>query len=126
MRELLVVGAGGFVGAVARYWLSGWVHRWSGAGFPWGTLAVNLLGCTLLGALMALAETRLAVTPEARLFLAIGVLGSLTTFSTLSFETLELLRRSAYLAALANTAGSLLLGIAAVIAGHLAVRWLIG
>ena len=70
-----MVGAGGFLGAVARYWISGQVHRWSGASFPWGTLTVNLVGCALLGGLIGLAETRLAVTPEARLFLGIGVLG---------------------------------------------------
>lgn len=126
MRELLVVGTGGFLGAIARYWVSGWVYRWTGPGFPWGTLVVNLVGCFLLGGLMALAETRLAVTPEARLFLGIGVLGSLTTFSTLSFETLELLRRSEHFAALLNTAGSLVLGLGAVIAGRLMIRWLAG
>ena len=125
MRQLLVVGLGGFVGAIARYWLSGLVHRWSGSSFPWGTLVVNVVGCFLLGALMTIAETRLAITPEARLFLAIGVLGSMTTFSTFSYETLELLRRAEALAALANAAVSLFLGLAAVLAGRLVVRWVI-
>ncbi len=126
MRELLVVGAGGFLGAVARFWLSGWVHRVGGAGPPWGTLTVNLLGCAALGALLAVAESRLAQTPEMRLFLTVGILSSFTTFSTLSLETLELLRRSAWIAALAYTAGSLLLGVAAILAGRAAVRWLAG
>lgn len=122
LRELIIVGTGGFIGAVARYWISGWVYRWTGPGFPWGTLAVNVVGCFLIGALMAVAESRLAVTPETRLFLGIGVLGSLTTFSTVSFETFELLRRSAHLAALLNAAGSLVLGLGAVIAGWVLVR----
>jgi CrcB protein len=100
------------------------VHRWAGWGFPWGTLAVNLVGCALLGALTGLAQSRLDLTLEARLFLVVGVLGSFTTFSTLGYETIELLRRAAYLAALANAAGSLLLGMAALVAGHLSVRWL--
>ena len=126
LRELLVVGTGGFVGAIARYWISGQVYRWTGAGFPWGTMGVNTVGCLALGALMAISETRLAISPEARLFIGIGILGSMTTFSTLSFETLELLRRSAYTAALLNTAGSLILGLGAVMAGRLAMRWLAG
>lgn len=125
MRELLIVGAGGFVGAVARYWISGWVHRWSGSAFPWGTLGVNLLGCLVLGAVMALGETRIAPSPEARLFVAIGVLGSLTTFSTLSYETVELIRQSQLLPALANAAGSLLLGLGALLVGRVLVEMVI-
>jgi CrcB protein len=75
---------------------------------------------------MATLESRLAVTPEARLFLGIGVLGSLTTFSTVGYETVELLRRAAYVAALANAVGSLVLGIAALVVARFCVHWLIG
>ena len=126
MRELLVVGVGGFIGAIARYWVSGWVHRWTGASFPWGTLAVNVIGCLAIGALMALLESRLFVSPEARLFLGIGILGSLTTFSTFGYETLELMRRSELALASANAAGSLLLGLGAVFVGRMLVRWVAG
>ncbi len=114
------------MGAVARYWVSGWVHRVSGAGLPWGTLAVNLLGCAALGALLAVAETRLASTPETRLFLTVGILSSFTTFSTLGLETLEMLRRSAWAAAATYTLASLVLGITAIVAGRTVVRWLAG
>lgn len=126
MRELIVVGTGGFLGALARYWLSGWVHRWAGSDFPWGTLAVNSIGCLAIGALMGLLETRVFVSAEARLFLGIGVLGSLTTFSTFGYETLELIKRSAWVLALANAAGSLVVGLLAVVAGRMLVRWVLG
>jgi CrcB protein len=125
LRELLIVGAGGFLGAISRYWLSGWVHRWAGIGFPWGTLAVNTVGCLAIGALMALLETRVFVSPETRLFLGIGILGSLTTFSTFGYETLELARRSEFSLAAANAAGSLLLGLGAVVVGRVLVRWMV-
>lgn len=126
MRELLAVGVGGFIGAVTRYCISGWVHRWTGAGFPWGTLVVNLVGCLALGALMALLESRLFVSPEARLFLGIGVLGSLTTFSTFGYETLELMRRSELALAAANVAISVIIGLGAVFIGRVLVRWAVG
>lgn len=124
MRELLIVGVGGFVGAVGRYWLAGWVHRFTTAGFPWGTLTVNLAGCLLLGMVMSLAETRLAPSPEARTFLTIGVFGSFTTFSTLSYETVELVRQSQLGAAAANAVGSLVLGLAALVAGRALIEWI--
>lgn len=124
MREILIVGAGGFLGAISRYWLSGQVHRWTSSGFPWGTLTVNVVGCLAIGALMAMLETRIFVSPDARLFLGIGVLGSLTTFSTFGYETLELVRRSEFTLAAVNAAGSLVLGLGAVVVGRIMVRWL--
>lgn len=124
MRELFAVGIGGFLGAVARYAVSGWIHRLTGPAFPWGTLTVNLAGCLALGVLMRLVETRAVFGPEARLFLGIGVLGSLTTFSTFSYETVELLRTSGPWSALGNAAASLVLGCLAVIAGRALAGWL--
>jgi CrcB protein len=126
LRELLVIGFGGFCGAIARYTLSGWVHRWVGSTFPWGTLTVNIAGCFTLGALMALVEGRLPMDSDVRLFLAIGVLGSLTTFSTFSYETVELLRRSEAGLALASAGGHLLLGLGAVVLGHVLGAWATG
>ena len=126
MRELLAVGLGGFVGAVARYLVSGWVHRFAGVGFPWGTLTVNLAGCLALGALMGLVEARVAITPAWRLFVGLGVLGSFTTFSTFGYETVELIRGGESGLALANAAGSLALGAVAVFAGAALARWIAG
>jgi len=126
MRELLAVGLGGFVGAVARYVVSGWVHRFAGVGFPWGTLTVNLAGCLALGALMGLVEARVAIAPAWRVFLGLGVLGSFTTFSSFGYETVELIRGGESGLALANAAGSLVLGALAVIAGAALARAIAG
>jgi len=120
--KLLIVGAGGFLGAVARYGLSGLVHRLAGAGFPWGTLAVNVVGCLLIGGLMVWGEDRPMLSPTARLFLTVGLMGAFTTFSTFGYETLELLRdRQATLAGV-NVAANVLLGLAAVWAGRALCR----
>lgn len=126
MRELIAVGLGGFVGAVARYLVSGWVHRFAGVSFPWGTLAVNLAGCLALGALMGLVEARVAIAPAWRLFLGLGVLGSFTTFSSFGYETVELIRGGESGLALANAVGSLALGAVAVVAGAALARWIAG
>lgn len=125
MREILAVGAGGFCGAIARYVVSGWVHRLAGAAFPWGTLTVNFVGCLVLGALMESVDARFALSAEARVFVGIGVLGSLTTFSTFGYETVELLRRSEMGLVVGNVAANLVLGCAAVVAGRLLARWLL-
>jgi fluoride exporter len=106
--------------------VGGWVHRFATPAFPWGTLVVNVSGCLLLGALMGTLQTRGALAPEWRTFGGIGVLGGYTTFSTLSYETVELMRRGQLWQALANGAGSLVAGCVAVIAGVALVRWLLG
>lgn len=125
MRELVAVGLGGFLGAVLRYLVSGWVHRFAGVTFPWGTLTVNVAGCLALGALMGLVEARGAPSAGWRLFLGFGAIGSFTTFSAFGYETMELLRGSELGLALANAIGSLVLGTAAVVAGVLLARWLV-
>lgn len=126
MRELLAVGLGGALGAVARYLGSAYLYRVLGAAFPWGTLGVNLFGCIALGALVAAVEQRAAFSPEVRLFLGMGFLGSLTTFSTFGLETADLLRRAELGLAMAYAFVSLLLGVLGVIGGASAVRWLSG
>lgn len=126
MREILVVGLGGFCGALGRYALSGWVQRLSGSTFPWGTWTVNVVGCLAIGILMGLADTRLALTPEVRVFLGIGLLGSMTTFSTFGYETVELLRGSQPGLALGNIAANVVLGCGAVLLGRALVRAILG
>jgi len=117
--HFLLVGCGGFVGAVLRYGVGGLVHR-SGAmaGFPFGTLTVNVVGCLLIGAAAAAAETRQLLVPEARLFLMVGVLGGFTTFSTFGYETLALARDGEALRAAVNVVTHVVLGLAAVWAGY--------
>ncbi len=93
LREVLVVGTGGFIGATLRYGISGLAQQLSGSStFPYGTLAVNVAGCVAIGVAGGLADVRQLMGPETRLFLLIGVLGGFTTFSTFGHETLALVR----------------------------------
>jgi CrcB protein len=122
MVQSLIVGMGGFLGAILRYALGGLAQRWAGDAFPLGTLAVNLLGCLLIGACMYLVEYRLLMGPNLRVFLIIGVLGGFTTFSAFGYESFVLLRDGAYWAALLNMAANVIGGTAAVLVGWMAAK----
>jgi CrcB protein len=113
----LVAGAGGFLGASARYALGGLVYRLVSPAFPWATLLVNVSGCFAIGFLAILAEERGPIGPAGRLFWMVGVLGGFTTFSSFGYETLSLAREGSYGLAVANAVGQLALGLAAVWAG---------
>ncbi len=102
MLQLIAIAAGGALGSLARYGMSSAVYAWLGRGFPWGTLAVNLLGSFLMGLLFVLLIERLSWAPEWRGAILIGFLGAFTTFSTFSIETLNLLEEGAMLAAFLN------------------------
>lgn len=124
MKEALLVGLGGFVGATARHVASGWVHRAVGTGFPWGTFVVNVAGCLLIGLMSGLGEARGLLRPELRAFLLVGLLGGFTTFSTFAYESLALGRGGHTGGLLLNVGGQVLLGIGAVWVGHLLGRTL--
>ena len=114
-----VVGSGGFLGALARYGLSGLVHRqMPGTTFPFGTLTVNILGCLVIGILAGLAESRQLFGPEFRMFALIGILGGFTTFSTFGYETIAMIRDKEYLWAAANVGTHVVLGLAMVWLGY--------
>ena len=117
MLKLLLVGAGGFVGAVLRYSISGWVHRYFGGVFPLGILVVNVLGCLAIGIMMGLLEQRQVLSPNARLFWMIGLLGAFTTFSTFGYDTFELLREKSLWLGAVNIVGNVVLGLLAVWCG---------
>jgi CrcB protein len=97
MMTVLAVAAGGAIGAVGRYALTGWAERllsaWLGGGPPYGTLAVNVIGSFLLGVLVETLALSLSVAPEFRALLVIGVLGGFTTFSAFSLDTVLLIER---------------------------------
>ncbi|MCC5809840.1 MAG: CrcB family protein [Ectothiorhodospiraceae bacterium] len=107
LHTYLLVATGSAIGGFARYVTTASVGRWLGTRFPWGTLAVNVLGATLLGLLIGLLN--LSLGGAAFWFLVIGICGSYTTVSSFSLQTLELLRQRRPVAALANTLLSLLL-----------------
>ena len=93
MRQIIIVGLGGFAGSILRYLVSGWVQRLADSAlFPYGTLSVNVLGCLAIGLLGGWADNAELFSPSTRLFLLIGVLGGFTTFSTFGYETMALLR----------------------------------
>ena len=115
----VAVGSGGFIGALARYGLSGLVHRQVPlTTFPYGTLVVNLLGCLVIGVAAGLAESRQLFGPEFRTFALIGVLGGFTTYSTFSYETFAMIRDDEYLRAAANVGVHVILGLALVWVGY--------
>lgn len=118
MLEMVVVGLGGFIGAVLRYGVTRWVQRLAAGGFPYGTFLVNVAGCLVIGVVFALVETRPQISANVRLFLTVGLLGSFTTFSTFGYETFELLRNGFWGLATANVVGSAALGLCAVVAGR--------
>jgi CrcB protein len=113
------VGAGGFIGAVCRYSMSGVVQRlFAASTFPYGTLAVNMLGCLLVGLLIGLVESRQLFGPDFRRFVIIGILGGFTTYSTFAFESFALLRDTEYLRAFASFGIHVFLGLALVWLGY--------
>ncbi len=118
--QFVYVGMGGFLGAGLRFALGSWIHRALPAAlFPYGTMAVNVLGCLLIG---YLAGWRQPLEPGMRLFLMIGLLGGFITFSTFALETLSLTQQDEYLLAFINVAAKLLLGLAAAWAGFMLGR----
>ncbi len=121
MTKLACIALGGAVGAVLRYALGGPAHAWLGAGFPWGTLAVNLLGSFAIGLATALFEAS-APSPEVRLAVLTGGLGAFTTFSTFSLESLRLIQDRQLSLAAVNVVGSCLAGLALVYLGLAAGR----
>ena len=114
-----LVGAGGFIGAIFRYGLSGFVQRSSSLGaFPYGTLVVNMIGCLLIGIAVGIIDSRQMVNPEFRSFVLVGVLGGFTTYSTFGLETFALLRDADFLRAIANVAIHIALGLVLVWIGY--------
>ncbi len=123
MKSLLVtallVGSGGFAGAVFRYGLAGIVQRQVPLStFPYGTLAVNLLGSLLIGVIGGWVDSRQVFTPEMRAFILIGLLGGFTTFSTLSYEGFAMIRDGEHLRAVAYLGSHVVFGLAAVWLGY--------
>jgi fluoride exporter len=120
MSKLLVfVGIGGFAGSVLRYGLSGYVQQITqSTGFSYGTLAVNVLGCFIIGFLSQLVETQGVFSAETRAALIPGFLGGFTTFSTFSNESLNLFRDNESVLGFVNVGAHLVLGLGAVWAGR--------
>ncbi len=125
MQKLLIIGAGGFIGAVFRYLVSGYVQRLSRSiDFPYGTLSVNLIGCFLIGVMSRMDEIRSIFSPEIRFLVFTGMLGAFTTFSTFGNETVNLINDKNYFYAILNVFASVASGLLFVLAGRLVVNML--
>jgi CrcB protein len=119
MVKLLMVGLGGFIGSVSRYLVSGFFYKIFGeTWFPYGTLAVNVIGCLLIGFLTGVSENRQIFNPEMRLLIFIGLLGGFTTFSTFGYEVFSFTRDSQLLSAGVNLVLHLVMGLGAVWIGY--------
>ncbi len=133
MRDLLpaawnlsLIAFCGAVGALGRYAISGWALQLLGARFAYGTLAVNVIGCFLIGLLAQVGVATEAISPTFRTALGIGFLGAFTTFSTFGLETFYYLEESSWMLAFGNVAANVFFGLAAVWGGLAVARWLVG
>jgi fluoride exporter len=117
LRVILLMVVFGAAGTLARYGLEGWIQHRAGAGFPVGTLTVNLSGCLLLGLLGQYAFNHIAFSPELRSAITIGFFGAFTTFSTFSWETMHMLKDGDWKHAVGYIAFSVLGGLLAMLAG---------
>ena len=122
MMNVLVIGIGGFVGAVARYGIAGWIGQRWGRSFPLGTLVINVSGSFLIGLLMTLMAERFTENPQWRLLLVVGFLGAYTTFSTFEYETGALLKDGEWLFAGLNVDLSVIVGFAALKLGEVMAK----
>ena len=124
MSQVIAIAVGGAFGSVLRYGLSTWVHTLVGRSFPFGTLAVNVLGCLAMGILFVLLVERMGESAVWRAGLLIGVLGGFTTFSSFSIETFNLIEQGAMAKAAGNIAASLVLCVGATWLGVIIARQL--
>ena len=127
MRTFFLIALGSALGGVARNGLSAWVAQRAGDTFPWGTLAVNVLGSLVVGALAAVGDSpRWGLSVEARQFLMVGVLGGFTTFSAFSLQTLRLIQEGDWARVAGNVLLSVGLGLVAAALGYRLARGLAG
>lgn len=122
--KLLLIGAGGALGSVARYLLDGWVQRSTASDFPFGILLINVLGSFVIGVVMSLLEAREALDSTLRLTLTAGVLGGFTTYSSFNYQTLELFRAREWASGGLYLVGTVVLCLGAGLLGLGAGRWL--
>ncbi|CAN5860017.1 fluoride efflux transporter CrcB [soil metagenome] len=122
--ELVWVGIGGGIGAIARYAMGKGITERANSLFPYGTFTVNLLGAFLIGVLFALLVERGVGHPHLRLLLITGFLGGFTTFSAYTIEAITLIEAGSWNTALLYVVASNLLGLLACLAGILAIRTL--
>ncbi|MBS1624701.1 MAG: fluoride efflux transporter CrcB [Bacteroidetes bacterium] len=116
-RQLILIGLGGMMGSVARYLMAGYLSKLMPSAFPYGTFAVNIIGCLIVGIIYGLSARFYWLTPEWRFFLATGFCGGYTTFSSFAFENIQLIQQSNYVVFILYGIASFGIGLLAVFAG---------
>ena len=124
MMNVVIIGIGGAIGAVARYVIALWIGQRWGRGFPLGTFVINVSGSFLIGLLMTLMVDRFTVDPRWRLLLVVGFLGAYTTFSTFEYETGALLKDGEWAFAMLNVILSVVVGFIALKVGEMIAKTL--
>jgi len=122
MKILLIVGAGGFLGSVARYMTSRFIQDNLNLSFPIGTLVVNVVGCFILGVIYGFMDKGEVFSQEMRVFLTIGICGGFTTFSTFAYENVSLLRDGNFIQSALYIALSVFAGIIALYSGNIITK----
>ncbi len=122
LRTIFIVGTGGFIGSVLRYLVQYFVEKGMTSTFPLGTLIANIAGSFIIGIVFALAEKGNMLSAEWRIFLAVGVCGGFTTFSSFAYNNFIMIKEQSFMQLLLNIGGSLFLGILAVYLGVILIR----
>ena len=122
LRTLLIVGTGGFIGSVMRYLVQIFIEKGLATTFPWGTFVANIAGSFIIGIVFAFAEKGNLMSAEWRMFLAVGICGGFTTFSSFAYNNLTMIHEQSFGQLLWNIGGSLFFGILAVYLGIILVR----
>ena len=117
MKPLLLIGSGGAIGSICRYLMTVYVSKYVNIAFPMGTFLVNISGCFLIGLLYGIALRDAWLNPDWRLFLITGICGGYTTFSSFSWESIQLIRQGHYAYFFAYVLGSVILGLLATVGG---------
>ncbi len=121
-KTLLIIGTGGFIGSISRYLVQQALHEKFDTSFPLGTMTVNIIGSFIIGLVYALSEKGGVLSPEWRLFLAVGFCGGFTTFSSMAFESLQMIRLEQFVFLALYMGISLFAGLLATYAGVLALK----
>jgi len=122
LRTVLLIGSGGFIGSVLRYFIQLYFEKGLSSTFPWGTLIANITGSLLIGIFLGLADKGNYLNSEWRMFLVLGFCGGYTTFSSFAYSNFTMLEQKAFSSLLFNIGGNLILGILAVYLGIFLIR----